>query len=649
MPLLIPLLSIVAGILLADISYVPPALCAAPLVTALAIGAVCMTAARRSAMDAYRMRNHHRIWLGLAFLSLGMLSAQLARRADACKVLELQPTHAVVRIDRVRNATGGDRLQGQVLELIDRRRNVLVPSHEVQLLILTQATALCPGDIVTVHGQFRDISTLSAAGAAGHRDGPQLWLFTEADQIKLTGHSPTLATRARQCRDRAAALIERSGLNHRTTAFVIALLLGDRDWLDPEARETFSASGLAHIMSLSGLHIGILATVLLALLYPLNLTGRHRLRLGLTVVLLWAYALLTGMGTSTVRACIMATAALCAIMMERRRQPLNFLFLATSVILLCDPAALWSPGLQLSFCSVAGILVFSRQLNPFVFDDHPRCHKAYAPLAVTMAATLATWPLVLHHFDSFPTLLLPANLLVLPFMPAYVMAVPVHLALDAAGLGEPTAWALDNAYKLLESLAAWTAADGNSLLHLHLEPEATLAWCVFTVTLLFSMNSRLKRGALLCTRSLCAFALPFAIGLTLLPTRDEPAQSLTVDTHYDAVRLTAKDNNQRCEQVVQPGTVTRSLYRGYSIVCADGMPEAYTYARPCNMLIVGRNCPLSPKILIYLYNPQVVLAHSMMLPRVRERLERECELLGIPFHSLAVSPMVLEPPVDSEP
>lgn len=99
---------------------------------------------------------------------------------------------------------------------------------------------------------------------------------------------------------------EEWGLDGDVLAVVSALTVGDKSDLTPELKATYSASGASHVLALSGLHIGILAGILTLLLYPLRLFPLGRSLTGvLTVLLLWAFAFLSGLSASVVRAVTM--------------------------------------------------------------------------------------------------------------------------------------------------------------------------------------------------------------------------------------------------------------------------------------------------------------------------------------------------------
>jgi len=224
-----------------------------------------------------------------------------------------------------------------------------------------------------------------------------------------------------------------------------ALLAGDREAMDQEALDAFSATGLAHLLAISGLHLCLVSAcfffvALLAVRWTPWLTERvpaQKTAALLTAPAVTAYALLSGMSVPTQRALIMVLTYLTALALDRRREVWNALGLAAAIILFVWPQALFEASFQLSFASVAGILYVSRRLavilRPFKSAAEQELDmlearlkkrksgfraKARAYLAATLFITLvAQWsilPLQLYFFHCFNLLSPLYNLAAIP-------------------------------------------------------------------------------------------------------------------------------------------------------------------------------------------------------------------------------------------
>ena len=232
-----------------------------------------------------------------------------------------------------------------------------------------------------------------------------------------------------------------------------ALLLGMRDGLPDEMVEEFRETGTAHLLAISGMHVSILLGIGLAA--SQWLLGRRRYYYLLApLVLIWAYALLSGMSPSAVRATIMGVVYLAALALGRQRAILPALGLAAALMVAIHPVVLTSVAFQLSFAAMAGIATIARPLGDRLLavmqpgaanrgEANPLAGFVAYSTAMTVAATLATLPLVIHYFGRVPLVGVPSTLLALPALPAVLVS---HGAAAFAGsvtdwLGIPFGWA----------------------------------------------------------------------------------------------------------------------------------------------------------------------------------------------------------------
>lgn len=195
-------------------------------------------------------------------------------------------------------------------------------------------------------------------------------------------------------------------------AVIAAMTLGDKSYLSRQTRDLFNLSGGAHVLALSGLHLGIIYAVL-TLLLPL---GRRRKWLSQALILtaIWTYTLIVGMGASVVRAAAMLSVLSVGIVLSRGRASLNTLSLAAIVMLSADPMSLWDVGFQLSFMAVLGILLFYRFLFGLVPVRHRLTRALWGMTAVSLTAQVGTAPLVMYYFGRFACYFLFTNMIVVP-------------------------------------------------------------------------------------------------------------------------------------------------------------------------------------------------------------------------------------------
>jgi competence protein ComEC len=278
-------------------------------------------------------------------------------------------------------------------------------------------------------------------------------------------------------RGRAEAALGR-GMPPREAALARGFVLGEDDEIDAATVEDFRHAGLAHLLAVSGQNVALLALLAMPLLAALGLALRTRLLwvLGLIAV----YVPLAGAGPSIQRAGIMGGLSLLATLAGRRTSRFYALLAAAVVLLLIDPGIAADVGWQLSFAAVLGILLLARGMRSAVAGriGSRGWRGALADaVAMTIAATLATAPLIAFHFEGVSTLTLAANLLALP---AVAPAMWLGMLTAAAGQvpGLPVG-ALNSVDALLlayiAQVAAWCGRPGWAYLHVHLGLGGLLA------------------------------------------------------------------------------------------------------------------------------------------------------------------------------
>ncbi|MFQ5802878.1 MAG: DNA internalization-related competence protein ComEC/Rec2 [Candidatus Methylomirabilales bacterium] len=202
----------------------------------------------------------------------------------------------------------------------------------------------------------------------------------------------------------------RAGFPGEEGGMLRAIVLGDRSGLSPETRDVFLNSGTYHILVISGLHLGFLAGALFFLARCLRLP--RAVSSLLTVLGVVFYSLLTGGSPPIVRAALMVSLYLLALILGRDRDLLNTLGLAAFLLLLWNPLYLFDAGFQLTFVATGAILVV---LNRFDLSRFPRLSRwVLASLLASTAATVGTAPLLALHFNRASLTGIVANLLIVP-------------------------------------------------------------------------------------------------------------------------------------------------------------------------------------------------------------------------------------------
>jgi len=262
------------------------------------------------------------------------------------------------------------------------------------------------GAEVAVRGRILPLGDREAH--AGRR-GAQVVL--QADAARATGRARGgVAGGLDRVRERAEAAVSR-GLPPELGALARGMVLGQDDALSDELQEDFRASGLAHLVAASGTNVLLLCALVLGLSSLLGLPLRARLALCITLVA--AYVPLAGAGPSIQRAGVMGIAALVAALAGRPSSRWYAVLLAAALTLAWNPRSAGDVGWQLSFAAVLAMLALARPLRERMVAKRVPPALAEA-LALTLAATLGTAPLLALHFERVSLASLPANLLAAP-------------------------------------------------------------------------------------------------------------------------------------------------------------------------------------------------------------------------------------------
>ncbi|MBI4186572.1 MAG: ComEC/Rec2 family competence protein [Chloroflexi bacterium] len=235
-------------------------------------------------------------------------------------------------------------------------------------------------------------------------------------------------------------------------ALAQGIILGIRGDIPPAVKDSFSRAGTAHLLAISGLHLGVVAGVLLGM--GIWLFGRrHYLYVWLAMSGIWFYVLLSGMQPPVVRGAIMASLFLAAELLGRQRSALPALAFAAAAMVAVSPQVMWTASFQLSFLAMAGlVLVYpplqaggKRAVAAVLGEEGAAASMADVvanSLSVTLAAIIAVWPVVAHYFGIVSLVGLPANFFALPALPGIIVtgALAGGIGLVALPVAQVAAW-----------------------------------------------------------------------------------------------------------------------------------------------------------------------------------------------------------------
>ncbi len=441
-----------------------------PLLAGLAVAAVLLLALSRMLPEAVSPLS-----IALAFVIAGVLIAGLRAHSVAGPVLgwryygpiegrivnidrsqsdALRLTLDQVRLDRVPPDKTPQRVR---ISLHGSGTTGIAP--EPGLRVMTTGHLSPPSGPVEPGGfDFQRHAWFAQLGAVGYT------------RVPLMGAVPAVEGQAGLAvfRTRMAASAHIVGiLPGDVGGFAAAVTTGDRSAISQDGLDNLRASNLAHLLAISGLHMGLLTAVVFGALRVLLAAVPYTALRWPTksiaafgaLVAASGYLALSGGNVATERAFIMVAVALGALMIGRRALSLRAVAVAASIVLLLRPEALMGPGFQMSFAATTALVAVFGWLRNVEMYWMPRWLKpAFSVFVSSAVAGLATAPIAAAHFNAIAHYGLIANLLSVPLMGVLVIpAAVVALVLAPIGLDWIALWAMGLGLRWILGVADWVA------------------------------------------------------------------------------------------------------------------------------------------------------------------------------------------------
>ncbi len=380
---------------------------------------------------------------------------------------------------------------------------------------------------------------------------------------------------------RSMAQAIRTDLGGQKGAVAAALVTGDRSAISEQTADDLRASGLAHMLAISGLHMGLVAGLVFGLggmiLAAIPSIGRRfdarkpAAVIGLLVAI--GYLLLSGGSAPTQRAFVMTAVVLSAVLFDRRALSIRTISLAALVVAALSPENVISPGFQMSFSAALALIAFYEWAGPRVrvlpravglspLAWVSRLAAVLGALALTsLIAGLATGPFAAFYFHRTAVYGLAANIAAMPVFTFIVM--PSLLAgtlLDFVGMGAPffvlAGWGLD----VIINIAHFTAQTPGAILHIPAAP-ATVRGIITIGLLMLALLRKARRiwGALL-----------MAVGFALWANVDVPDGLITPEG--GAVRVATKEKDVLIGYGDMSGFVLEQFASALAMEPDDAMP-----------------------------------------------------------------------------
>lgn len=302
---------------------------------------------------------------------------------------------------------------------------------------------------------------------------------------------------------KAEQRIEQMGLRPDVESLAKGVTIGARGEITPALRQTYTRSGAAHLLAVSGLHVGFIFFMINIVLGGLALVRRGPIiRSGVTIICIWIYAAIAGATPSIVRAALMFTLLQLAISASRGGEPLNRLAGVAALMLLWDGRWLYDAGFRLSFISVAAIIEWGLPLTwwrvrhmsewdraRYETDKLERLNSrwgwlhlagsrlaqgVWAAFAISIAASVATMPLVSEMFGVVTLWSIVAGPVMVWLCSIVVGATMLHIVIGGGMLTHITGSIVEWAGSTMNTIAEWCSSFGTLIADYQLSPLWTV-------------------------------------------------------------------------------------------------------------------------------------------------------------------------------
>ena len=269
-------------------------------------------------------------------------------------------------------------------------------------------------------------------------------------QIYFQGYAPnsfqvaekenlTFSEKIKQKRLEILQNIDQAKLSEKSKEFTKGIILADRTEMDRETVEDFSKSGLVHILAISGSHMAIIFWLILLLLKPIFPANFRNVPIVISLIFIWLFAIFIDFGSSVIRSCIMISAYYFYVLLQRKPDLLHAMAISGLAILIFDTNQLFDVGFQLSFIAVFGIFWLNEPILKYLPKPKNNVQNFLVNVvSISIAAQVATLPLVIYYFHQYSLISVIANLVVIPF--SEVIIIFALLMTILLGFGFDISW-----------------------------------------------------------------------------------------------------------------------------------------------------------------------------------------------------------------
>ncbi len=460
-------------------------------------------------------------------------------------------------------------------------------------------------------------------------------------------------------RNRVIENLKKSGFNQKELGVVHALILGQRQDLDPTVLQNYQYAGVIHILSVSGLHVGFVLLFLNFFLNFLPNTNRFRVFKVLTlIIILWSFALVAGFSPSVVRSVTMFSFVAIGMYMRRKTYIFYTFYCSVFIILLFEPAFLFDVGFQLSYLALFFILWLQPEFAKILQPKNKIASHFLDVFTVTLAAQLGTMPLSLYYFHQFPGLFFLANLLIM-FLITVIMGVGLILVLITfwtviptfiAKILEKLIWFLNFIVEKIASFEAFIFKDipfnfwmmtslflavfafGWFVIRQNFRTSALLLFSIllFQISYFsFDFNSRNINELLVLEARYSSLLVERTGNKIAVYSNTLDSTSIKIDRNIQSFNVA---NGTRIDEIIQIPNLL--FFKDKRILILDSSAVYLPNLKP-DVVLITQSAKLNFERFLSHYQPEIVIVDASNYKNVVEDLRKTCHQQKIPFHAIA--------------
>ncbi|PXY01612.1 hypothetical protein DF185_09070 [Marinifilum breve] len=439
---------------------------------------------------SYKMRSIFGLIMIILYTSLGVFRTQVVQESmflsevDSCEAYQLKLIENPV--EKANTFSCVARITESVNKNYTTKETANIILYFKKDSIINQLNV---GDLILVNSKIERVKNagnpneFDYAGYLKTRHILYSSYVNTTNWIKLpTDHQMNIRALAWKWRDQLLQIYRDNGITNESFDILAALTLGYKTSLDPEVRKAWADAGAMHVLAVSGLHVGIIYLIMSYLLgFLLKIKYGRWIRSVLLLIILWLYALLTGLSPSVMRAACMFSFIVVGEAMRRKGGVFNSLAASAFFLLLYNPYLLFTVGFQFSYLAVVGIVFLQPKFDKLFFIRNPILNKLWQLTTVAIAAQIATFPLTIYYFNQFPSYFLLSGYVVILMAGILIYLSALLLILSQVEiLSNLLSWILQHLIKILNQIIIWIQELPGAVIH-------SVSFSSFQVVILYAL------------------------------------------------------------------------------------------------------------------------------------------------------------------